>query len=301
MDLDFFFGAAPAPTSNAANSNPIATAPPGGPIAEDPFGMFGGTAAPKPNSPQTQAPATVAGGGDFFDMFGGQQPANQPASQPFQRGASKGQETKKDLNFDAFNQLAVSRTQPQQKSKGEATKKEGSSSESDSSSDSSSSSGSDSGDSKVKAPVKKDGGSKPKNGGAKGPKEVDSKGQTDASAPRKTRGDWSIEKKKVPTNLGFVKNITIWKFFFKGEQHVVELRHSTFSGKRVILVDGRQLVSEKKLVSSDSAHRLFAGSDFETRCDITVVIKSVNDHFQYGIFIEGEPIREAKKKFAEYI
>jgi len=118
---------------------------------------------------------------------------------------------------------------------------------------------------------------------------------------RKTRGEWSIERKRTGTKLGFIKNITIWKFFFKGEQHTVELYHSTFSGKRVVIVDKKQLVSEKRLIGGDASHKVFAGSDFNTRCEVTVVIKSSNDRYEYAIYIEGLPIRDAKKKYAEYV
>jgi hypothetical protein len=101
--------------------------------------------------------------------------------------------------------------------------------------------------------------------------------------------------------MGFAKKIVIWKFYVKGEQHTVELRHSTLSGvctrgvyhvvrfpwpsksnfnlkptfllicgthgpgKRVIIVDGEVMVNQKKVIFGDSEYPLFAGTNFDSR------------------------------------
>lgn len=289
MDLDAFFGG-----GGAAAEAPPAYTPPAS--SDDPFGTV----------PSTSAPSATSGG-DFFDMLGVSSSSSSTADSSsgqksgFIRGASKYQEPpKKELNLDAFSQLAIASAQkaPVAQAQKQVPARKVSVSESESESESGSSSSSSEDEKPAAKPST--------NSKATAATVMQAQAKPAAEAPavvgeRKMRGEWSVDKKTVPTKLGFVKNITTWKFFFKGEQHKVELRHSTFSGKRVILVDSRTLVDEKKMIGGDCAHKLFAGSEFETRCDITVVIKSVNDRFTYGIFIEGLPIRDARAKFAEYI
>jgi len=252
----------------------------------------------------------------------------------FKRGQSKKEAVpKKDLNMDAFSQLAVSR----QKAPATASAKKPAESESESESESEDEddgakggprnidddeqnmgtgqgfspmdqhqrpAGSSGGTSSAKKCIAADCNNTFQGAGkycAAHQRYENAPAETKDADGRKVKGEWSIERKRTGTKMGFIKNITIWKFFFKGEQHTIELRHSTFSGKRVVLVDRRQLLSEKRLIGGDAAHKVFAGSDFETRCEVTVVIKSNNDRFQYGIFIEGLPIRDAKLKYGEYV
>ena len=45
-----------------------------------------------------------------------------------------------------------------------------------------------------------------------------------------------------------------WNIFFEDGRHWVELSHGFFSGKRSILVDGKQIIQEKKFFDNGSEH-----------------------------------------------
>lgn len=122
-----------------------------------------------------------------------------------------------------------------------------------------------------------------------------------STGPKKLKGKWIIDRKTVPTAFGYVKNVTNWKFYVKGIQYEIELRHSVTSGKRVITVNGDTIINEKVLLGGSDFKHKFAAGVGNKKTIICVAMQCTTDgKWNYGIFIDGLPIREAKNKLAEY-
>jgi len=111
----------------------------------------------------------------------------------------------------------------------------------------------------------------------------------------KSAKDWRIDFENTSTSLGMNKNVISWNFVWKRQVHLVELHHSTFGGKRKLIVDGRIRVQEKKPFADQSRYDLRIG-DGPLSCGVSVQIKAAGlTAFTYELYIERMPWDQAQK------
>lgn len=114
------------------------------------------------------------------------------------------------------------------------------------------------------------------------------------SAP-KNAADWRIDFENTSTSLGMNKNIVVWNFVWKRVAHQVELHHSTFGGKRKVVVDGRVRVQEKKPFADQSRYDLRIGEG-PLAVNVGVQIKAAGlTAFTYELYVERYPYDQAQK------
>lgn len=107
--------------------------------------------------------------------------------------------------------------------------------------------------------------------------------------------DWRIDFENTSTSLGMNKNIVVWNFVWKRTPHQVELHHSTFGGKRKVIVDGRVRVQEKKPFADQSRYDLRIGEG-PLAVNIGVQIRAAGlTAFTYELYVERHPYDQAQK------
>ncbi|MDI7274626.1 MAG: hypothetical protein QME94_01470, partial [Anaerolineae bacterium] len=77
-----------------------------------------------------------------------------------------------------------------------------------------------------------------------------------------------------------------WTFWLEGRIHTIELEHGSFSGRRVISVDGRELERSQRLFDTGSEHTFSLDGH-----DVTVYIHTNGFTFRYGLEIDGMPVK----------
>lgn len=111
----------------------------------------------------------------------------------------------------------------------------------------------------------------------------------------KDKSYWRIFLNHTKSRMGFNKNHVTWRFVWKGIPHVVELIHSTLSGKRTIILDGITKISEKKMLDNGSKYHLDAGSK-QTSVLLCVEITPVGvSGVSYECYIDGKDYDRAKQ------
>ncbi len=113
--------------------------------------------------------------------------------------------------------------------------------------------------------------------------------------PKKSPKDWYRNFENTSTSLGMNKNIITWEFVWKRQKHSIELHHSTFGGKRKILIDGRIHVQEKKPLADQSRYSLRIAQK-QGYVNVTILIQAAGlTDFSYELVIEKKPYLQALK------
>jgi len=80
-----------------------------------------------------------------------------------------------------------------------------------------------------------------------------------------------------------------WKFTLLDGEHTVEFHHGTISGKRVIILDGKEILRQNwvfKLVGQEEF--IFGSGDDKHTGVITIDTDSIN--YRYTMYIDGTPL-----------
>lgn len=120
-------------------------------------------------------------------------------------------------------------------------------------------------------------------------------GGVGSAGRKKSPRDWRIDFENTSTSLGMNKNIVTWRFVWRRQIHTVQLHHSTFGGKRKIIIDDRVRVQEKKPFADASRYDMRIGEG-PLSVAIGVQIKAAGlTAFTYELFIEKQPYDQAQK------
>jgi hypothetical protein len=117
---------------------------------------------------------------------------------------------------------------------------------------------------------------------------------------QKSPDDWNFSLEHASTSLGLNKNIVTWEFIWKRKKNVIILYHSTFGGKRKLIVNGNTQLIEKTPFADKSRYSFKLG-DTNSAVNVIVYIKSIGlTAFEYDLQIERMDFPTAYKYWFQH-
>lgn len=83
-------------------------------------------------------------------------------------------------------------------------------------------------------------------------------------------------------------NTMIWEITLDGHQHVFELEHSTFLGKRKVKINGKKVMRRYKFFDTGSKHHFMFCNH-----KLTLQILPIGTQFCYRLFVNDQMVKEA--------